>query len=467
MVRIYDSGAAGLVSALYDQLEFGRLINDSVDWDYRQSRLSPGTRIKALVINYLDSSPRGSPFYMIKQYYEDKDTENLFGRGVLPADLEGYNLTRALDKVGKAGPEKVFSSLCLQALCRERPPVSEAIKVMLESDFICSNHPCQVTPSYLASLQDNHWKFIFLLPSTIPLEKQLRERAWNGNASKGKNSYPSLQVFKEMLWGKEYSFIVVPSRKENIQGAGNLAKEIQEKQKYLEKQARKMEKISFIWVRDAFDALEEFKGQDKDSFFYLEGGVVLKEKGRRGRRPKKGRARTDTVYRLELKVIPRREAILKARQRQESYILVTNILPRGLPEDIVRTYQDQAGMRQIFTRLAEKLDNGPRYLKSERRILAYPFIGLTSLLLSRILECRVKDSLTMREGLPGTYSNQDTLRPSVGLILQDLEKIKVIGTRDPVKRAFPGYLKIPRELFQLVGVEPEVYLNIKEKPNYF
>ena len=49
--EIFHSGPAALISALYDELKIGRTIDEMVRWDEAQCRMSPGERIKALVIN--------------------------------------------------------------------------------------------------------------------------------------------------------------------------------------------------------------------------------------------------------------------------------------------------------------------------------------------------------------------------------------------------------------------------------
>jgi hypothetical protein len=94
-------------------LGFGKIIDDIVPWDKKQCYLSPGTRIKALVINILGGR---TPLYMVDEFYEGMDTENLFGKGVKPEDLTDYHLARALDKIALAGPQKVFSTLAMPNL---------------------------------------------------------------------------------------------------------------------------------------------------------------------------------------------------------------------------------------------------------------------------------------------------------------------------------------------------------------
>ncbi|MFO7867542.1 MAG: DUF4277 domain-containing protein [Candidatus Aminicenantes bacterium] len=116
---VYTSGPAGFIAALYDQLEFGRIIDELVPWDRGQCLLSPGDRVKAMVINIFCGR---RPLYRVNEFYTGMDTENLFGKGITPDDLTDYNLARGLDKLHLAGEEKVFSTLCMHAICQENVP---------------------------------------------------------------------------------------------------------------------------------------------------------------------------------------------------------------------------------------------------------------------------------------------------------------------------------------------------------
>ncbi len=79
MVEAFNQGPGSLISALYDQLRIGQTIDEMVRWDPVQCRLSPGTRIKALVINILG---RQRPLYRLAEFYEHMDIEKLFGKGI-------------------------------------------------------------------------------------------------------------------------------------------------------------------------------------------------------------------------------------------------------------------------------------------------------------------------------------------------------------------------------------------------
>lgn len=60
---------------------------------------------------------------MVNEFYEDMNTENLFGKGVKPEDLTDYHLAGALNTIALAGPQKVFSRLAIHAISYEKMPV--------------------------------------------------------------------------------------------------------------------------------------------------------------------------------------------------------------------------------------------------------------------------------------------------------------------------------------------------------
>lgn len=118
---VYTSGPAGFIAALYDQLGFGKIIDELLPWDPSQCLLSPGARIKAMVINICCGR---RPLYQVNEFYTGMDTQNLFDIGIAPKDLSDHNLARALDKLHLAGEEKVFSTLSMHAICQEEVPAS-------------------------------------------------------------------------------------------------------------------------------------------------------------------------------------------------------------------------------------------------------------------------------------------------------------------------------------------------------
>ncbi|SDT35902.1 Transposase [Paenibacillaceae bacterium GAS479] len=112
MVSI-SAGPSQLISALCDEIGLEDIINGAVSWEPSYWKVSPGTHIKALVINILCSR---MPLYRIEEFYETQDTEQLFGKGYVPASFNDDALGRTLDRLFEAQSWKVYSELSLTVL---------------------------------------------------------------------------------------------------------------------------------------------------------------------------------------------------------------------------------------------------------------------------------------------------------------------------------------------------------------
>ncbi len=115
--EIKELGPGPVISAIFRQLGFHNTINQMLTWDEKQCLHSPATHILAIIINIL--SGKRVALYKVHKFFEEKDTEIFFGKGVKPSYLNDDALARTLDKLYDANPKKVFSTLALQALMHE------------------------------------------------------------------------------------------------------------------------------------------------------------------------------------------------------------------------------------------------------------------------------------------------------------------------------------------------------------
>jgi transposase len=113
-----NSGPTVLLNRLCEEIDFEETLNRLLPWDPARSKLSPGTRIKALVMNILTGR---DPLYKVETFYRDQDVELLFGPGVRADDLTDDGLARALDKPYEASPWTVYSTLALHAVHKLHP----------------------------------------------------------------------------------------------------------------------------------------------------------------------------------------------------------------------------------------------------------------------------------------------------------------------------------------------------------
>lgn len=73
-IQIMEAGAAPQIAARCDEIKLADTINQLVMWDDKQCKLSPGTRIEAIIINVLSAR---KPLYKIESYYEQQAPEVL------------------------------------------------------------------------------------------------------------------------------------------------------------------------------------------------------------------------------------------------------------------------------------------------------------------------------------------------------------------------------------------------------
>lgn len=109
-------GPAPLIAAMCDAVDLVGVIDRLTEWDPGQCRLSPGTRIKALIVNILTAR---RPLYRVAEAFLESDVELILGAGADVSDLNDDALARALDKLWVAGPKQVYSAVATRAVLVE------------------------------------------------------------------------------------------------------------------------------------------------------------------------------------------------------------------------------------------------------------------------------------------------------------------------------------------------------------
>lgn len=123
-MTVYPAGASAVVAALCDVLRIPEIIDAVVPWDPAQCRLSPGLRVKAMLINIL---VHRTALWRVERFYEHQDIQVLFGNHqvIEPGDLNDDALARALDKLAAVDLNLLFSSIALQAALTHDVPLSQ------------------------------------------------------------------------------------------------------------------------------------------------------------------------------------------------------------------------------------------------------------------------------------------------------------------------------------------------------
>ncbi len=159
---------------------------------------------------------------------------------------------------------------------------------------------------------ENKMKFISRLPATYNLTEELIHKAFDKNdwdkigkikPGKKKAEY-KIQEFIDVLYDKKYRFVVVHSSHLDKRKLRGLMSRIKKEKAALEKEIKKIMKLTFACEADAADALSRFIKEKESKFYPLDGTVLSmmeKVKSNKKGRPAKGEIREKQVFHIELK----------------------------------------------------------------------------------------------------------------------------------------------------------------------
>jgi transposase len=199
-------GPSQLLSKLCDEIELEKTSNDLVKWDSVRCHLSPGTRIKALVLNILCS---GKPLYKVHEFYQALDSEMLFDTSISPDQLNDDALGRALDYLHEAEAWKVYSTLALKARKRLNLPIgvlhNDTTSISVYGEYKQSKEDgLQITYGYSKAHRPD-LKQIVLEMGVTPERIPILAKVENGNISDKSWNVAFIQKMRKILSRKQFN----------------------------------------------------------------------------------------------------------------------------------------------------------------------------------------------------------------------------------------------------------------------
>ena len=102
----------GIIAGIIDEIGIVKIINEQLG-THREEIVSPGIMIKANILNGLGFVSQ--PLYLFPKFFEDKATEHLLGKGILPQHLNDDRIGRVMDKCYSYGNSELFLLITLAA----------------------------------------------------------------------------------------------------------------------------------------------------------------------------------------------------------------------------------------------------------------------------------------------------------------------------------------------------------------
>ena len=114
-LQSYRMGFAVTAVEMAERIGLVTYLNTHLRWDPQQCRVSPGTRLLALMVTFL-VDPRA--LYRIPEFYEELDCAILFGAERQADDFNDDAIGRALEKLFESQAGQIHTGLCTQAVER-------------------------------------------------------------------------------------------------------------------------------------------------------------------------------------------------------------------------------------------------------------------------------------------------------------------------------------------------------------
>jgi transposase len=104
-IQIQTINHLGLIAGIIDEIGIEQIINEVVGFDDREL-VTAGQVVKAIILNGLGFVSR--PLYLFPQFFEDKATEHLLGKGIDSQHLNDDKIGRVMDKLFEKNLSLIF-----------------------------------------------------------------------------------------------------------------------------------------------------------------------------------------------------------------------------------------------------------------------------------------------------------------------------------------------------------------------
>lgn len=114
-IEVQTINHLGIIAGIIDEIGIVEIINEQLGIK-PQEKLSNGIIVKSIILNALGFVSR--PLYLFTQFFNDKATEHLLGKGIVPEDFNDDKIGRVMDKLYQFGLSNIFLKIALTTFKR-------------------------------------------------------------------------------------------------------------------------------------------------------------------------------------------------------------------------------------------------------------------------------------------------------------------------------------------------------------
>ncbi len=116
IMKIENLDHLGIIAGIIDEIGIVEIINNEIGIDSREN-ITAGQIVKAIILNGLGFVSR--PLYLFPQFFADKATEHLLGKGIEAKHLNDDKIGRVMDKVYSKGVSNLFLLIAIAACAKK------------------------------------------------------------------------------------------------------------------------------------------------------------------------------------------------------------------------------------------------------------------------------------------------------------------------------------------------------------
>jgi transposase len=346
---------------------------------------------------------------------------------------------------------------------------------VLEGDFIYIADSAVITEENLKEIGDNTL-FISRLPANYNecqrvIAEAVKQDSWEtigviAETKPTKNRpgthYRAYEAEVE-LYEKTYRAVVIHSSAHDNRRQKRIERELQAEHKRLTAAMKKACKIDYACQADAEAAVKRI-AQTKATYYRIEAEVEKRPTYKRGR-PKAGIKEVAHMrYGISVIITQDEDAVAILREEAGCFVLITNVPrarePKGEGEydshGILEAYKEQHGIERNFSFLKDPAIVDSLFLDRPERLEALALILLTALLIWRLMERSMRQSVEDHDEPMTGWDKKPTRRPTAFMMTTKFSGVMVIkiGTKRSLNREFSTGQK---QFLQALNVNPDVF----------
>lgn len=342
-------------------------------------------------------------------------------------------------------------------------------------DFIYVADSALATKTNFSLLGDDI-RFITRLPENFGacgeiISKAIASGSWQdvGRLShrkvNGKEICASYRLREELvaIEGKKYRAVVVHSDAHDRRRQKRIDNAVKKDVEIIQNRIADLSKKEFFCLPDAQKAAAELKD---GNFHRISCSFESRPVYRRGRPGKDGTRHVQGErYRVLATVSENQTAVEKLREEAGCFVLVSNVpLQEKTALEILKTYKEQDGIERNFGFLKDPLVANDIFLKKPHRIEAMGLVFILALLLWRLMERSMRETVKKKNIVLQGWNNVRTVRPTAFMMVSKFSPV-FVGVKDNRRTLFTPLDKFQLAYLDALDVSPSIFTKINTMPD--